>query len=397
MINHTSLIYANFFFTDIVGLSDPRMSTKTQIKKIEVLNKFIREWAPFKTMSNDSLIVLPTGDGMAIGFFQSPELPLNLAIELHRKIGLYNKAKIPTEALRLRIGIHSGPVFVVNDVLENKNVWGPGIIIARRIMDIGNDGHILLSSRVAEDLRELSDEYKKIIKPLHDYTLKHGQRILIYSAYGSDFGNPTMPLGKTFQRSKMKKEIVKLRRTTIYPYLEVNVTVKDPSIMRLKYKRLYEIENISDEPIYQVLHGIATDIPKTFEELNIKVYDNENQNLIISSISVDKPFQKEFTTVFNRPILKEEKGKFYVLEYEVEEPDRYFENTFLVDCHEFIINFDYPITMTPPIVYDTSLESHEKKYCNKQPVVIEINKGRATARWKRMNIFQGQSFRFEWK
>lgn len=397
MINHTSLIYANFFFTDIVGLSDPRMSTKTQIKKIEVLNKFIREWAPFKTMSNDSLIVLPTGDGMAIGFFQSPELPLNLAIELHRKIGLYNKAKIPTEALRLRIGIHSGPVFVVNDVLENKNVWGPGIIIARRIMDIGNDGHILLSSRVAEDLRELSDEYKKIIKPLHDYTLKHGQRILIYSAYGSDFGNPNMPLGKTFQRSKMKKEIVKLRRSTIYPYLEVNVTIKDPTIMRLKYKRLYEIENISDEPIYQVLHGIATDIPKTFEELNIKVYDNENQNLIISSISVDKPFQKEFTTVFNRPILKEEKGKFYVLEYEVEEPDRYFENTFLVDCHEFIINFDYPITMAPPIVYDTSLESHEKKYCDKQPVVIEINKGRATARWKRMNIFQGQSFRFEWK
>ena len=66
---------------------------------------------------------------------------------------------------------------------KNKNIW-PGIIIARRIMDFGNDGHILLSSRVAEDLRELSDEYKKIIKPLHDYTIKHGQRILIYSAYG---------------------------------------------------------------------------------------------------------------------------------------------------------------------------------------------------------------------
>ena len=68
-----------------------------------------------------------------------------------------------------------------------------------------------------------------------------------------------------------------------------------------------------------------------------------------------------------------------------------------MDCHEFIINFDYPITMVPPIVYDTSLESHEKKYCDKQPVVLEINKERATARWKRMNIFQGQSFRFEWK
>ena len=57
MINHTSLIYANFFFTDIVGLSDPRMSTKTQIKKIEVLNKLIKECIAFKTTSKDSLIV----------------------------------------------------------------------------------------------------------------------------------------------------------------------------------------------------------------------------------------------------------------------------------------------------------------------------------------------------
>ena len=31
-LNHTSLIYANFFFTDIVGLADPRLSIKTMIK-----------------------------------------------------------------------------------------------------------------------------------------------------------------------------------------------------------------------------------------------------------------------------------------------------------------------------------------------------------------------------
>ena len=85
MLNHTSLIYANFFFTDIVGLSDPRLSTKTQIKKIEMLNKLIKECIAFKTTSKDSLLVLPTGDGMVIGFFQSPELPLNLSIELHKK------------------------------------------------------------------------------------------------------------------------------------------------------------------------------------------------------------------------------------------------------------------------------------------------------------------------
>ena len=83
---------------------------------------------------------------------------------------------------------------MVSDVLGRiENVWGQGIIIARRIMDIGNDGHILLSSKI-EDLRELSDEYKKIITPLHDYTIKHGQRILIYSVYGTDFGNRNVPI-----------------------------------------------------------------------------------------------------------------------------------------------------------------------------------------------------------
>ena len=68
---------------------------------------------------------------------------------------------------------------------------------------------------------------------------------------------------------------------TIYPYLEVILTTKIYNTMLLKYKRLYEIENISDESIHQVLHGIATDIPKTFQELNIKVYDNENRPLKI--------------------------------------------------------------------------------------------------------------------
>ena len=75
MLNQPSLIYANFFFTDIVGLSDPRLSTKTQIKKIEILNKLIKECIAFKTTSKDSLLVLLTGDGMVTGFFQSPELP----------------------------------------------------------------------------------------------------------------------------------------------------------------------------------------------------------------------------------------------------------------------------------------------------------------------------------
>ena len=60
----------------------------------------------------------------------------------------------------------------------------------------------------------------------------------------------------------------------------------------------------------------------------------------------------------------------------MEEPDKYFENAFLVDCHEFIINIDYPITMTAPVVYDVNIESHEKNYCDIQPAIIESNNER---------------------
>ena len=105
----------------------------------------------FRLTPKDTMLALPTGDGMAIGFLQGPELPLKLAIELHGKLAKYNKSKIPTETVRVRIGLHSGAVFVVKDILNNKNVWGPGIIIARRTMDVGDDGHILLSTRTAED------------------------------------------------------------------------------------------------------------------------------------------------------------------------------------------------------------------------------------------------------
>jgi hypothetical protein len=170
------------------------------------------------------MLVLPTGDGMAIGFLQGPQMPLYLAIELHEKLALYNKGKIPSQAIRVRIGIHSGHVFVVKDILNNKNIWGPGIIIARRIMDLGDDGHILLSARTAEDLRELSDSYKHIIHPLHDYDIKHGQTLLIYSAYGKGFGNAKAPTKGSYQRSKMSKEILEYRKTLIYPNIEVILT-----------------------------------------------------------------------------------------------------------------------------------------------------------------------------
>jgi class 3 adenylate cyclase len=76
-----------------------------------------------------------------------------------------------------------------------QNVWGPGIILARRVMDAGDNGHILLADKLAEELIALKDEYREIIKPICQvYEIKHGQKIALYSAYSHDFGNPKPPV-----------------------------------------------------------------------------------------------------------------------------------------------------------------------------------------------------------
>jgi hypothetical protein len=391
------------------------MSTKIQIKKIETLNKSIMNCSTFRLTPKDTMLALPTGDGMAIGFLQGPELPLKLAIELHGKLAKYNKSKIPTETVRVRIGLHSGVVFVVKDILNNKNVWGPGIIIARRTMDVGDDGHILLSTRTAEDLREISDQYKQIIKPLYDYTTKHSQKLFLYSAYGKGFGNPKLPIKGSYRMSsadvgrndefkRSKRPRVTTTDKTIYPYLEVSISIKNSKALLVHYKRLYEIQNIADEPIYEVIHGIATDVEKTFDDLNIKVYDEENKPLQISSIPIDKPFQKEFTTLFNKPIIKSDKERrYYVLEYDVEELGKYFENYFGTNCGRFVVTIEYPAYMSPPVVYEVNLETDEVIKCKIQPTVEKIkvnnssNTKRSIARWVKREIIKGQSFRFEWK
>ena len=399
MLNtNLNLIHGNFFFVDIVGLSDPTMSTKTQIKKIETLNKSIADCEVFKSTPQELLLVLPTGDGMALGFLQGPELPLRLAIELQKKITEYNRAKIPSEIVQVRIGLHSGNVFVVNDIQGNKNIWGPGLIIARRVMDFGDEGHILLSNSLAESLHELSDEYQQIIKPVHDFTLKHGKTMLVYSAYGDSFGNSKHPSKGAAQRSKMGEEILRKSKTTLYPFVEVDISIADPKKSLVHYKRTYQVKNISDEPIYNVLHGIATDVEKhSINDLNVKVYDENNRDLKISSINVDEPFQKEFTTLFNQPIFKNEEGRYYIIEYDVEEPERYFENAFLINCQKLVLKMEYPLndSIKEPMLYEINQETEEKKQSEIKPVIRESGKTNVI-RWAKEDITKGQTFRIEW-
>jgi hypothetical protein len=209
----------HWFFTDIVASSDPTVTTNEQARKIIVLNKLIERTAVFKQKDTDNTLVLPTGDGMTIGFSDSPEKPLLLALELHKDLNKYNSTKrSEKDKIYLRIGLDIGPVYLIKDLNGKDNVWGPGIIMARRVMDLARDMNIIASSRIANDIRTLRPEYKYILHPIGDYLIRHGEKILIYNIYGDNFGNKKSPKESKVQKSIAAEE-TQHRHDPMYPVL----------------------------------------------------------------------------------------------------------------------------------------------------------------------------------
>jgi hypothetical protein len=183
----------NFCFIDIVGLSNPELAVHRQKEKIVRLNEFISSCNSFRKISDELKIILPAGDGMAIGYENNPELPYKLSVELHGYLRKYNKRIVDENRIKVRIGLSSGPVFTVYDISNRLNVWGPGIIMARRVMDLGDSWHILITENFAMQLRPLYEEYRNNIRLIGPYEIKHGEKINVYSAYSDDYGNPELP------------------------------------------------------------------------------------------------------------------------------------------------------------------------------------------------------------
>src|SRR5207237_411450 len=107
--------------------------------------------------------------------------------------------------LRVRMGIHSGPVNEVTDLNEQANIAGAGINIAQRVMDCGDAGHILLSKRVTDDLQHYP-QWRSHLHELGECEVKHGVRVSVVNLYDDQFGNATLP---------RKFEAVQKRRTRV--------------------------------------------------------------------------------------------------------------------------------------------------------------------------------------
>src|SRR5207245_11582321 len=189
---------AHVLFIDIVGYS--KLSISDQHAAVEELNQIVRASEQFQRAEAPSRsIKIPTGDGMALVFYTSPEAPAQCAVEISRALKEHPRPQ-------LRMGIHSGPVSGVVDVNERANLAGAGLNVAQRVMYCGDAGHILLSKHVAEDLEEY-EKWRPLLHDLGECEVKHGVRVAIVNLYADEVGNPQLP--KKFQA--LKKHSARMR------------------------------------------------------------------------------------------------------------------------------------------------------------------------------------------
>src|SRR5213596_2492346 len=189
---------AHVLFMDIVAYS--KMASDDQRAAIEKLNQIVQSTDEFrKAESENRLLKLATGDGMALIFYRSPEDPVECALEISRAI------KEQHSNLRLRMGVNSGPVSGVVDVNGRANVAGAGINTAQRVMGCGDAGHILVSKRVAEDLEQFK-HWRPHLYHLGQCEVKHGEKIDIVNLFTAELGNSERPQRLT--KSSEKTDVV---------------------------------------------------------------------------------------------------------------------------------------------------------------------------------------------
>jgi len=178
-------------FIDLVGYS--KLLIDEQSERMQKLREIVRGTEQFRSAeAAGKLLRLPTGDGGALVFRTSPDAPVLCALEISKELKKHPE-------LRVRMGIHSGPVNEITDLNEQANIAGAGINIAQRVMDCGDSGHILLSKHVADDLEQYR-QWQPCLHDLGDCEVKHGVRVHAVNLYTDEVGNSKVP--EKFRRTK---------------------------------------------------------------------------------------------------------------------------------------------------------------------------------------------------
>jgi TolB-like protein/class 3 adenylate cyclase/Flp pilus assembly protein TadD len=260
---------AHILLIDVVGYS--KLLVNEQIELLQELKQIVRSSESFQAAeARDELIRVPTGDGMALVFFHSPEEPARCALEISRALHDH-------PSIQLRMGVHSGPVNRVIDVNEKTNIAGSGINVAQRVLDCGDAGHILLSAHVAEDLAE----YRHWQPHLHDLgecEVKYGLRLHLFNLYKDGFGNPQVP--EKLRRGRRKHAPAVSVRPFTAPRLPkvVLLVAVVASAVALVISSLIFLNRAPPTTVSRALNALAAIPEKSIAVLPFENLSNEKEN-----------------------------------------------------------------------------------------------------------------------
>src|SRR5215813_3371030 len=193
-------------FIDIVGYSKLLIDQQSEVQR--QLSEIVRDTEQFRAAKKSGkLIRLPRGDGIALVFFNTVEAPVRCALEV-------SKPLLGHPELKVRMGVHSGPINRVRDVDDRPDVAGAGINMAQRVMDCGDAGHILLSKRVADDLEQYP-RWRPYLRELGECGVKHGVRVFVVNLYTDELGNPQQPK-KFIEEQRTQSASTKRTRPSVF-------------------------------------------------------------------------------------------------------------------------------------------------------------------------------------
>ena len=171
-------------FIEIVGNYSP--STPEQRHALEQLQDLVRNTVEFnKAYAKEQIIALTAFDALALVFFSNPEGAVRCAVEI-------NRGARKTATLRLRMGIHTGPVYRVADLNCKDRIVDGGISLAQKVMNCGEDGHILVSNFTAELLHG-HGPWNSFLHDLGEVDLKPGTKLHVFNFWDGEAGNSKPP------------------------------------------------------------------------------------------------------------------------------------------------------------------------------------------------------------
>jgi hypothetical protein len=244
---------ASVLFIDIVSYSIQTIDRQTEV--LTILQEVVRAAKEFqRAREREELIVLPTGDGMALVFMRDLVSSVRCAVEIADML------HVRTE-LKIRMGVHIGPVCRHADIKEEINVVGGGINLAQRVMDCGDAGHILLSRNAAEVLSQL-DEWHDCLHDLGVHCVKHGVEIHLFNFCKGLVGNAQLP-SKLSDKDAVKEGTVVVQERA----LDVAIAKQVPILLPTELIGL--IRMLSSEGLRKVL-GEDPDSDLTPEDVRSK-------------------------------------------------------------------------------------------------------------------------------